>query len=235
MRRVYLFDVDGTLIRTGGAGHRALDRAFEAIHGAPGLMSGIRPHGKTDRAICREAFRRNLGRPDVGDVEIDRVLALYLRFLEEEVGRSESYEVIEGVVPLLERLAARGDLLGLATGNIERGARIKIGRGGLDRFFAFGGFGDDAEDRSELVRVACRRAAAIAGVPESALETYVVGDTERDVHAAREAGCIAVAVASGWTDEAELRASGADHVLRSLREADGRAPFYLAEDGRRDR
>jgi phosphoglycolate phosphatase-like HAD superfamily hydrolase len=225
MRRVHLFDVDGTLVRSGGAGIRALGRAFEELYGAQKAMEGVALHGRTDYAICREAFTRALGRTEVSRPEIARLLEAYVCHLEREVRTSSTFEVLPGAVALLEELAARGDLLGLATGNIERGARLKIARGDLNRFFGFGGFGEDAEDRAELVRRARSRAEGLLREDGGDLRVYVIGDTELDVRAAQAAGCIAVAVATGLSDEASLRRSGARYVFRTLEEARGRPPF----------
>jgi phosphoglycolate phosphatase-like HAD superfamily hydrolase len=224
VRRVYLFDVDGTLVRTGGAGSRALAQAFHRLYGVAGAMDGVRPHGKTDHAICREAFAA-LGRAEVEAAEIARVLEAYVPLLEEEVRASPGYTVLPGVTALLGALCARGDLVGLATGNIERGARVKIERAGLNRYFAFGGFGEDGEDRVAIVRAAWERAEHVLGAGIDGRAIFVVGDTVLDVQAARDAGCVAVAVATGWEDEATLRASGAEHLLASLEGALGRPPF----------
>jgi phosphoglycolate phosphatase-like HAD superfamily hydrolase len=225
VRRVYLFDVDGTLVKTGGAGSRALSRAFGELYGVPEAMDGVRPHGKTDYAICREAFAAALGRAEVEAAEIARVLEVYVPLLEEEVRASPTYAVLPGVSALLRDLCARGDLVGLATGNIERGARVKIERAGLNRCFAFGGFGDDAEDRVAIVRAARERGERALGARVDGQAIFVVGDTVLDVRAALGAGCVAVAVATGWEDEATLRASGAEHLFASLEEAIGRPPF----------
>jgi phosphoglycolate phosphatase-like HAD superfamily hydrolase len=227
VRRVFLFDVDGTLVRTGGAGIRALDRAFEGLYGVADAMRDVRPHGKTDFAICREVFARWVRGP-VDDAEIARVIEAYLPFLEDEIARSGSYEVLPGVATLLSALEAKGVMLGLATGNVERGARVKIARADLNRFFRFGGFGDDSEDRVQVVRAAWDRAAALLDEPLSRDRVFVVGDTVLDVRAAHGAGCRAVAVASGWEDAASLAGSAPDYVLESLEGAWECPPF----DGR---
>jgi phosphoglycolate phosphatase-like HAD superfamily hydrolase len=225
VKRTYLFDVDGTLVKSGGAGSRALNLAFQRLYGGDGeAMAGVRLHGRTDYAICRDAFARRYERSPVPNAEIAALLEVYLPLLEEEVARSATYQVLPGVSDLLESLRSRGHLLGLATGNIERGARIKIARGGLNGFFAFGGFGDDSEDRSVLTRIARERARAARGDDDRGL-VYVIGDTVLDVTAAKAAGCRSVAVASGWEDAATLRASGADYFFESLAEALGAAPF----------
>jgi phosphoglycolate phosphatase len=129
------------------------------------------------------------------------------------------------VVALLERLRARGALLGLCTGNVEAGARLKLGRGGLDGYFDWGasavfGFAHDGEEREKLVYAALRRASSRLGRTVAAGEALVVGDTPRDVDAAHHAGCPVLGVATGRFSEGELRACGADHVVASLAHPD---------------
>src|SRR5215831_6403747 len=123
-------------------------------------MHGISPHGKTDPAIVREILRIKLASENPRQDEIASILEGYLGFLRDEVRGSPTYRVLPGVVSLLNDLAARAEVMvGLATGNIESGARIKLDRGGLNRYFSFGGFGSDSEDRTELVRKAAAKAA----------------------------------------------------------------------------
>jgi phosphoglycolate phosphatase-like HAD superfamily hydrolase len=129
--------------------------------------------------------------------------------------------VLPGVVPLLEALAAGGAAYGLCTGNVLEGARLKLARGGLDRWFtwgedAIGGFGEDGEARERVVEAALRRASARLGRALSPREALVVGDTPRDVSAAHAVGCAALAVATGRYGLAELAATGADHLAPDL-------------------
>jgi phosphoglycolate phosphatase len=225
MKRVFLFDVDGTLLVSGGAGARALERACRALHGEPATAEGIRFHGRTDHAICREMLRACTGAAHVADRDIQALLEAYLPLLEEEVAHSPGYRVLDGVDALLRALSARGEALGLATGNIERGARIKIARGGLDAFFPFGGLGDDGEDRADLVTAACARARARFAPAGEELRIYVVGDTELDVKGAHQAGCQAIAVASGWEPIEALRAAEPEYLFSSLEGAHLAPPF----------
>lgn len=209
--KLLLFDIDMTLISTGGAGIRALESAFRLVADRPRALDGVRPHGKTDPAIVREACAgQGL---EVSPELVDRILDAYLTFLGGEVRRSPTYRVLPGVVALLERLAGSGVVVGLATGNIEHGARIKLERGALNRFFDFGGFGSDSEDRAEVVRTAARRGRESAGVDIAATDTFVIGDTPMDVAAGRTAGFQTIAVASGSYRPEELEQAGADWVL----------------------
>ena len=222
--KVLLFDVDQTLINTGGAGLRALDRACEKLLGLRHAMDGITPHGKTDPAIAREILHVRLGSISVADNEISTILESYVSFLKDEVQSSPSYRVLPGIVSLLETLQQRADvMLGLATGNIESGARIKLARGDLNRYFEFGGFGSDSEDRTELVRKAAAKASDKIGmsVPESNI--FVIGDTPLDIHAGRRAGFRTVGVATGSYSVDQLLEAGATIAVGDL--AEGRNHF----------
>jgi phosphoglycolate phosphatase-like HAD superfamily hydrolase len=217
--KLLLFDVDATLILTGGAGIRALDRAFERAFQLPNVMERIAPHGKTDPAIVREIFRINLNQSDVTDAAVSTILESYVEFLHDEVERSDSYQVLPGITQILEELKPRPDvLLGLATGNVETGARIKLRRGDLNRFFAFGGYGSDAEDRAGLVRRAAAIAASHAGAAIEGTDTFVIGDTPRDIEAGKAAGFRTVGVATGQYSLEQLQTAGADFAISDFRE-----------------
>lgn len=219
---VYLFDVDGTLVSAGGAGRRAFERAVRDRLGAPGgELDGLRLDGMTDRLIVREALRI-LGRP-FEEAFCDALLERYVEHLADEI-QGPGYAVLPGVVEALEELRARGALVALCTGNVADGARLKLARGGLDRYFEWGatavcGFAGDGEERERVVRAALRRAGERLGRSVSPSEALVIGDTPRDVSAAHAAGARALAVATGRYGEAELRATGADHVAGSLADA----------------
>jgi phosphoglycolate phosphatase len=216
--KLLLFDVDATLILTGGAGLRALARAFKTLYGVEDAMNGISPSGKTDPSIVREIFLRKLAEVQLIESKIPDVLEAYITYLHEEVESAKTYRILPGIAELLEQLAVRSDvLLGLATGNIERGARIKLARGNLNRYFSFGGFGSDSENRTALVR----RAADVAVGKNSVLgsnDIFVIGDTPRDVDAGRDAGFRTVGVATGQYTVEELRQCGADIVIPDFRE-----------------
>jgi phosphoglycolate phosphatase-like HAD superfamily hydrolase len=163
----------------------------------------------------------------VADHEISSVLEAYVFFLKEEVQTSPTYRVLPGIVSLLDEMRLRADVaLGLATGNVEPGARIKLGRADLNRYFEFGGFGSDSEDRTELVRRAAEKAANKTGGPIDASNIFVIGDTPLDMDAGNRAGFKTVGVATGSYSVEQLLdagatfavtdlASGRDHFLRS--------------------
>jgi len=222
--QLLLFDVDQTLINTGGAGLRALDRACLQLFGIPNAMQDIRPHGKTDPAIAREILRVRLNKTAAEIGQIDSILDVYLSYLKQEVQLSPNYRVLPGIVSVLDESLSRNDvMLGLATGNIELGARIKLDRGELNPYFSFGGFGSDSEDRTELVRKAAGKAAARSGKPISPSETYVIGDTPLDIDAGNRAGFKTVGVATGSYSIEELLDSGATFAIQDFEQ--GRAQF----------
>src|SRR5215467_12701065 len=145
-------------------------------------MQDIRPHGKTDPAIAREILHVRFNNSAAEARQIDSIVEVYLSFLREEVRLSPNYRVLPGIISILQEALSRTDvMLGLATGNVELGARIKLDRGELNPYFEFGGFGSDSEDRTELVRRAAANAKAISGQPISPSDTYVIGDTPLDI------------------------------------------------------
>jgi phosphoglycolate phosphatase-like HAD superfamily hydrolase len=223
MSRLLLFDVDGTLVHAGGAGRRSLEKALRDHCGElDGALAHLRLDGMTDRLIVREALGA-LGRP-FDDALCDRVLERYLEHLSEEI-RGPGYRVLPGVAGLLETLAQRGAFVGLCTGNIAAGARIKLARGALDGYFDWSesgvnGFGADGEARERIVEAVLLRASRRLGRPFHPSEALVIGDTPRDVEAARTAGVPALAVATGRFSAGDLRACGADHVVETLEGAE---------------
>jgi phosphoglycolate phosphatase len=220
---VLLFDIDGTLVHAGGAGRRALEAAMEehlggAVRPKEAWLSGMKLDGMTDRLIVREAMLAVAHRFE--EPLCDRILESYAEHLAREID-GPGYEVLPGVLALLAELSRRGAVMGLCTGNILRGARTKLGQGGLDRFFGFGegdvfGFAEDGEAREQIVRAALRRASARLGRAVPPREALVIGDTPRDVQGAHAAGCPALAVATGRFTVDALRATGAEHVVATL-------------------
>jgi phosphoglycolate phosphatase-like HAD superfamily hydrolase len=204
-----LFDVDGTLVRTAGAGRHALNAAFQQLYGFEGALDGVRLDGNTDPQILEQVFRTRWGRSARPEEEA-ALRACYLEHLPAQLeARRAEYQVLPGVRSCLEWAAGRF-AVGLATGNIEAGARMKLEPGDLGRYFRFGGFGSDGAERAELVRQAIRRGEAHAGRRFAPREVVVIGDTERDVHAARAVGCRAVGVLAGCSDVDRLEASRPD-------------------------
>lgn len=209
-----LFDIDGTLIRTGGAGVRGMNAAFERLHGRADALRGVAVAGRTDRAILTEVFGR--WEQVLTEDAVARLRDHYLEGLERELLLAEGpgIGVLPGVYDALDALEADPSFtLGLLTGNFERGAEIKLAHFDLWRRFRFGAFGDAHVNRRDLVPVAIARARA-CGI-ESA-HVIVVGDTPLDVDCAHAHGARAVAVATGNYSHADLVATGAEIVVDSL-------------------
>ena len=217
MPKLVLFDIDGTLVLTGGAGLRAMNRACETVVGAAWALDGIQLAGRTDWIILHDALRR-IGR-DLDDALFAMLRDRYLEFLREEIalpGRGVK-AVMPGVRDLLDALHTREDVfLGLLTGNFEEGARIKLEHFDLWRYFRCGAFGDDAADRNALVPFAVDRArgCGLADLPNEHI--FVVGDTPHDVACAVAVDAVPVAVATGGYSVDQLRESGAEIVFDDL-------------------
>jgi phosphoglycolate phosphatase len=215
---LYLFDIDGTLLLTGGAGTVALDKVFLTHYGIARAMRGVSAGGKTDPLIIAEMFERNLGRAPEED-EVTRVIDAYLPLLRDAVAVSTAYRLMPAVHEALDFLAADAAVcLALATGNVRAAAQIKLDRAGLWHRFAVGGFGCDSADRGVLVARAIERAAEHTGMAHDRDEIVVVGDTPRDVHAARACGVRVLAVATGSASREVLADERPDAVFDTLAE-----------------
>jgi phosphoglycolate phosphatase-like HAD superfamily hydrolase len=213
---IVLFDLDGTVVTFRGArpspGRLALSQAMLALHGVDDACEGLRFAGGTDRALCRAILRR-AGIGD-DDAAIARVLDAYLGALE-AVLTERSYDPVGDVTGAVQALRARRATVGVATGNVREGARLKLASARLGATFdlALGGYGCDAELRADIVRVAAERCAVAAGGGPRGV--IVVGDTAEDVRAARALGAAVVGVAMHEEARAELAAAGADAVVEA--------------------
>ena len=213
--RLILFDIDGTLVLSGGAGSRALKQAIHQAYGVPDSLDGVRVHGKTDRQIVREVLSHYGAEHLFTEETIAPLFANYISLLREELSSGENFEVLPGARELVRTLnRTTGIILGLATGNVEEGARMKLERAGLNAFFSFGGFGSDAENRTELIRIAIHRAGEIESLDPGAV--YMIGDTPRDIVHGKEAGAHTIAVASGSYSAEALEGYKPDLVADSL-------------------
>lgn len=215
MIETILFDIDGTLLHTGGAGAVAWQRAFLELYDVEANIEEHTHAGMTDPEIAEIVFREVLGR-DGSDVERAEAIGCYLGHLADAVAESEGYFVIDGIEELLPRLAGEGVLLGVVTGNIEPAAHIKLARGDLDKYFKFGGYGSDARSRTALTKKALERGAEASGKPLDPGSTIAVGDTPRDVKAGHGAGIRVVGVATGSYSVEELKESGADWAIENV-------------------
>jgi phosphoglycolate phosphatase len=214
---VVLFDLDGTVLTfegpSPGPGRTSLDRAMRDLYAVEGASRGVRVAGGTDRALARALIER-LGVAD--DEAIERVIASYLEHLA-VVLKTRRYRPVGDVAGAVATLRARGARVGVATGNVRAGARLKLASAGLASTFdlSMGGFGCDAEPRAEIVRIAAERCGAEPADGACAPRIVVVGDTEQDVRAARAVGARIVGVAMSAAAHRELAAAGADAIVRT--------------------
>ena len=214
-RVAILFDIDGTLLVTGGAGARSWRLAFDELYGIEADIGAFTDAGMTDPDVGRRTFVAVLHREPKRQ-EFTRLLERRLYYLHETVRESQEYRVLPGVAALLPALIDDGRMLGLVTGNVEAAAHVKLHRGQLNRFFSFGGYGSDSADRAELTRIALQRASLVYGEEVSASQAIVVGDTPHDVQAAHAAGLQCVGVGSHHFTAEQLGAAGADWAIASL-------------------
>lgn len=213
--RAVLFDIDGTLLVTGGAGGVAWQRAFEELHGVEADIAEHTDAGMTDPEIVAIIFREVIGREGTQE-ERAKAVGSYLAHLPDAVAESSGYRVMPGIEALLPQLIDQGVLLGLVTGNIEAAAHVKLARAGLNRFFGFGGYGSDSADRTEVTKAALRRGELVSGGSLAEGACIAVGDTPRDVDAGHGAGIRVAAVGTGSYSVANLRSAGADWALESV-------------------
>ena len=217
-RRVVLFDIDGTILWSDGAGRRAVFQSLEEHFGKTG-PGEHRFDGKTDPQIVRELMRHaGLADADI-DARIEVVLERYLALLRQELDTPEhGRHVFPGVHELLDALESRDDVVvGLLTGNIHPGAHAKLSAVGIDpERFVIGAFGSDHHDRPELPEIARRRAERLLGHPVSGRDIVVIGDTPADVACGVSIGARAIGVATGRYSVEELRACGAAAVFSDL-------------------
>jgi phosphoglycolate phosphatase-like HAD superfamily hydrolase len=224
--RLVLFDIDGTLLLSGGAGLLALERAFAELYGVEDAARGVEYRGLTDPVIVQSIARARLAR-ELDEAEFAAVVECYLRHLADTLRESVGFRTLPGARELVRELFERDDVaLGLVTGNFEPAAWRKLERAELRDFFSFGGFGSDAADRAEVTRIAVRRGRSRAGANG---RVVVIGDTTHDVTSAARVGIPCLAVATGNATVDELRAAGAqwavsglaDPLVREVLELDG--------------
>ncbi len=213
--RAVLFDIDGTLLVTGGAGGVAWRHAFAELYGVDVDIAEHTDAGMTDPEIAAIVFREVIGREGTPE-ERSKAIGCYLKHLPDTVAESDGYRVMPGIEDLLDCLIDGGLLLGLVTGNIEAAAHIKLSRAHLNRFFSFGGYGSDSADRTEVTKTALQRGALVSGGTLADGACIAVGDTPRDVKAGHGAGIKVVGVATGSYTVEELQQAGTDWAIESV-------------------
>jgi len=215
--KLVLFDIDGTLITSRGAGRRAMRTALQRVFGAAGGIDQYDLRGRTDTRIVHDVMGALGWEPARVKERLDDFFEAYLGGLTSEIGDGRHVVTLPGVSAVVARLAQSADaLLGLVTGNIEEGARIKLLPTGLWPLFRVGAYGSDHMDRRRLPSLAARRAQALVGYPFAATDVVVIGDTPHDIDCARACGAVAVAVTTGQYTRDELLAERPDHLFDDL-------------------
>ncbi|MEX1255829.1 MAG: HAD family hydrolase [Dehalococcoidia bacterium] len=219
---ILLFDVDNTLLYSGGAGSLAMRRAFHQLYGIEDGFARVEFSGRTDWAILRDAMLAHElldGDDDAFLVELPRFQETYYALLADALHEADGGRAMPGVAELLDALSTRDEArLGLATGNFREACFMKLRHFSLDAHLTQGGFGDDAEDRGEMVRIAIQRVAN--GAPVDPRSVWVIGDTPLDIAAAQANDALCLAVATGPVDAERLRMCGADIALDDLSDTD---------------
>jgi phosphoglycolate phosphatase-like HAD superfamily hydrolase len=214
-KTLLLFDIDGTLLRADDSTRRAINITFGEIFGIKDPQQNVPFAGRTDLGIFKDVALELLGRP-LSTGELKQVADRYVELLPGQLKRSK-FDLMPGVEALLSNLSAREDiLLGLETGNIEPAAYLKLKRGGIDRFFSFGGFGSDSENRTELVRLGIERARSLNHdkIPDESI--FVIGDSVHDITAGNNLGVNTIAVGTGHVKREQFLAASATHFMQDL-------------------
>ena len=215
MRTIVLWDIDNTLLYTGGAGSLGMARAFRDLYGVEDAFRRIEFSGRTDSAIFADAALAHGLAADALPIEVPRFTDAYIEHLRVTLDEAVGGRVLPGILDVLEALSPRDDVLqGLGTGNFRRGGELKLRHYDLGRYFpgVRGGFGEDSEDRSAVITRGIERLRDGA----EGTRVVVIGDTPHDVRAARANGAYALAVATGRNSVEELLACGADAALADL-------------------
>jgi phosphoglycolate phosphatase-like HAD superfamily hydrolase len=219
--KLVLFDVDGTLITSRGAGRRAMRTALERVFGAAGGIDAYDLRGRTDTRIVHDVMGALGWEPARVKERLDDFFEAYLAGLAAEIGDGRHVVSLPGVAAVVERVAQAPDAVpGLVTGNIEEGARIKLLPTGLWPHFRVGAYGSDHMDRRRLPGLAARRAHALVGHAFAPADVVVIGDTPHDIDCARAFGAVAVAVTTGQYTRDELLAERPDHLFDDLGDVD---------------
>ncbi|MCB9799488.1 MAG: HAD family hydrolase [Candidatus Omnitrophica bacterium] len=214
--KMLLFDIDGTLLLSGGVGKTAFEKAFEEVFDIPGSWGNTIPDGKTDPIIFEEILKRELTRPYTPD-EYRRLFDRYAFYFKQHIHDSPRFRLMPGVPELLEYLMGYDQLLlGIATGNISKVSEMKLNRAGLSHYFRFGGFGCDHGERIRLVETAIGRGEKISGESFANKDIYVIGDAEADIRAAKALGLNMISVATGSTPKETLAELGPDFLFDDL-------------------
>ncbi len=214
---MYLFDIDGTLLLSGGVGTKAINRLFDERFGVKVVMDQVSPSGKTDEIIFQECAAAALARA-LTQAEFAEMIAAYIPLLIAGLASSPGFHLMPHVESCLDFLAQHQPLLGIATGNVESAAAAKLDRAGLSERFHFGGYASDSPVRSELVAKAMERGSVVSERTLKPEEFVVVGDTVYDIEAGHACGTRVIAVATGHVSAVRLAAAKPDALFETLEE-----------------
>ncbi len=215
VKKLLLFDIDGTLLQAQNAGRRSLAKAYRETFGLSDAIDAMEFRGRTDPELFQEAAMKLLGRR-LDEADYARLIAAYFAILPQEL-ESCVFTLKPGITDLLPKLAGLENVvIGIQTGNLETSAYMKLKRGGIDGYFTFGGFGSDHESRTEMVRIAIQKAHRLHNDGFSHEDIYVIGDTQHDIRAGKEAGARTIAVATGFVSEETLLAENPDYFFPDL-------------------
>lgn len=215
MNKLLIFDIDGTLLLTGGTGRIAFERAFHELYQIENSWGEVTPDGKTDQMIFGEIFKRHFKRNPT-TAEIEKIFKNYARHFDLEIDITPGFEIMPGIPELLTRLSNLSHItLGIATGNIAEVSHFKLRRANLQGYFRFMGTASDSHDRPTLVRQAIERGQALAG-PVKKNSIFVFGDAVADIIAAKKNGVRVIAVATGSTPKEELAGHAPDYLFDDL-------------------
>jgi phosphoglycolate phosphatase len=232
MRRLILFDIDGTLLVTGGAAKKAFVRAVQDTYGTIGRLESFPFDGKTDPQIIRIVLKEAGVSESVIEEKLWDCLRLYVKYNEVELPKATKAVLYPGVRDVLDLLSKDERVtLGVLTGNVEQGAKQKLAMFDLARYFAFGVYASDSADRVELARLALKRAEEVTGHRFQPQETYIIGDTEFDISCSRAIGAQAVAVATGNSGVERLGSFGPDLLFRDYSDPRGFCAALTGEGG----
>ncbi len=214
--KILLFDIDGTLLYTGGSGKIAFERVFSEFFGVEHVWGNLIPDGKTDPCIVQELAQAALKRSLNGE-ECGRLERQYLIYCEEELLRAPNFRLVPGVEVVLQHLSQKKDcLLGLATGNFEEAGWSKLERGGIRQYFQFGGFGSDSSDRLELTQIGLKRGKSLLKAGEKLEEVYLIGDTEHDLAVGKKIGAKTIAIATTEEKMKRLKPLQPDYLFKDF-------------------
>ena len=214
--KLLLFDIDGTLLLSGGAGLRAMNRAFEYLYSVDDILDGITLSGRTDNKLIIDAY--NKAGIQFSAEELIKFKKVYFNLIDDEVNAvGTKKRTMPGIDDLLPQLVDRDDIyLGLLTGNWETSGRAKLAYFDLNKYFSFGAFADDSSDRNALAPIAIQRFTQNYGFEPKAEEVYIIGDTPADVQCAKPHGVVSVAVAAASHSMDDLKAHNPDFLFENL-------------------